>query len=471
VKSQLVGDHRLELGRQVGRQQAAQHVAGRRCEQIGVLVPRGPRRWLALGHGRRPTWGGCHGRQATDQISRGLGFDDRRVAKAVTGSGVETDDPLRGTRYRGLRLLGRGGMGEVWEAEHLELGRLVVVKLLRTEVADAQHAERFRIEAQIVARLRHPHIVEILDRGATPEGRPYLVLERLRGRTLTAELNARGVVPLAEAVAWTVAILRALDHAHAAGVVHRDVKLDNVFLHDAGRGPTIKLLDFGIAKLTESTLGITPSAHPTREGWILGTPRYLAPEQILGRPVDARTDVYATGVLLFTLLTRRRPFEHRESDELLRAQVTEPAPRASSVAPRPIPARLDEAVNRALAKRRADRFPSAAAFADELEAVRAALVAGATVVQERPPTITTEAATNVMKPSSRPEPPAAPGPAVGALPVEAPRDARPAASPSSPGSPLGSRERLPSWLVVLLAAGSVFLLLTLALAALAGAWR
>jgi eukaryotic-like serine/threonine-protein kinase len=302
-------------------------------------------------------------------------------ARAPTGSprpqGALTD-PLAGTRYRSVGSIGSGGMGEVVLAEHLGLGKRVVVKLLHEELAkDPALVKRMQIEARSLAALESPYIVQVTDFGQTATGRTYIVMERLVGRTLGAELNARGALPAGEAVGYVAQVLAGLEAAHAAGIVHRDVKPENVFLCDATKDAprTVKLLDFGVAKVLDVEAEVHRPALPrlvTEEGGIVGTPRVVAPEQALGKPVDARTDVYAAGLLLYTAIAGRGPYAHiKDATELLKANVMQRPPPLSTIAP--IPPALDAAVQRALEKRPEDRFPSAEAFAVELRRIAVGL--------------------------------------------------------------------------------------------------
>jgi serine/threonine-protein kinase len=296
---------------------------------------------------------------------------DNSVREALPESSVDLD-ALRGTPYRMLRSIGRGGMGEVVEAEHRRLGKLLVVKLVHPELALPHAAERLRVEAQILSRLSHPNLVEVSDLGITKEGRPYLVMERLTGRTLLDEVIARRFLPPDEAVQIAADVLSALEAAHAAGIVHRDIKSENVFLHNASdsRGITrrvVKLLDFGVAKILAGDQTVEPSRFATEEGSVIGTPRFCSPEQAHGRSkIDHRADIYAVGGMLFTMVTGRRPFEQSGMFELMHAHLSEPPPVPSSVAPQPVPAALDAAILRALAKKPDDRFPSAAVMARAL---------------------------------------------------------------------------------------------------------
>lgn len=252
-------------------------------------------------------------------------------------------------------------MGEVLLAEHLALKKEVVVKLVHAELVGPELVERMRVEAQILASLRHPGIVDVTDLGETRHGRPYLVMERLHGRTLGEEVEARGGLPLPEAVDIVCQVLDALEAAHAAGVVHRDVKADNVFLHRARKDDktVVKLLDFGVAKILAGGKGPLPSRFPTEEGVVMGTPRFCSPEQALGRrDIDHRADIYAAGALLYYLVTGYRLFAEKASlVDLLTAHARETPRLPSTIAG--VSAAVDEVILKALAKRPSDRYQSA----------------------------------------------------------------------------------------------------------------
>ena len=280
---------------------------------------------------------------------------------------------LDGTNFRALARLGSGSMGEVIEAEHITLKRRVVVKLLLPAfAADASMADRLRLEAQAVATLGgHPNIVEVLDFGTTLAGRPYLVMERLQGRTLRQELRARGPLPVAEAIGLARQLLHGLGAAHRAGLIHRDIKPDNLFLCERGAEAErrLKILDFGIVKVADGR-GPAPLALPTAEGMAIGTPRFLAPEQAQGHPVDSRADLYAVGCVLFWMLTGRDPFHHRIGlFPLIHAHVKEPPMPPSAVGRQAISGALDRVVLRALAKKPEDRFCNAEAMTAALDAL------------------------------------------------------------------------------------------------------
>ncbi|NUO54205.1 MAG: serine/threonine protein kinase [Polyangiaceae bacterium] len=287
-------------------------------------------------------------------------------------------DPLEGSAYRSKSLLGKGAMGEVLLAEHRALGKEVVIKVVHAALARPELAERMRVEAQILANLRHPGIVQVNDLGQTSAGRPFMVMERLVGRTLSEEIASRGALPTAEAIDIICELLAALVVAHAAGVVHRDIKPDNVFVHQRPHtARVIKLLDFGVAKILAGGSGPLPSQFPTEEGAVMGTPRFCSPEQALGKPnVDHRADIYGVGALLYFVLTGRKLFaECSHIIELLRAHAEAPPPRPSSVVP--VSATIDAIVSKALAKDPADRFQSAAEMIGALRRAQ----------RERPPPV------------------------------------------------------------------------------------
>jgi serine/threonine-protein kinase len=295
-----------------------------------------------------------------------------RPGTAGTGDTTRWADVLSGTAYRALQWLGEGSMGLVVEAEHLALGNRVVVKLLHEALAErADFVDRMRIEAQSLARMRHPNLVAVTDFSVTPAGIPFLVMERLAGHTLADERAERGAFPVEEAIDIARQTLAGLTAVHETGIIHRDIKAGNLFVCDGPPGQrVVKLLDFGIAKvLSSAPVGRAPQPlrYPTAEGVTVGTPRCLSPEQARGATVDARTDVYAVGVLLYALLVGAGPFDHiRGQVELLHAHVSEPPVPPSLRARQAIPAEVEAAVMRALSKRPDERFASAAEFSAAL---------------------------------------------------------------------------------------------------------
>ena len=282
-------------------------------------------------------------------------------------------DPLAGTSFRTLRKLGEGSMGLVVEAENSALGTVVVIKLLHAALAiRADYVDRLRLEAQSLARIRHPNLVMVTDFSITPAGVPFFVMERLSGRTVEDERRVRGALPLREAIDIVRQALAGLAAVHAVGIIHRDIKSANLFLCDADASGlrVVKVLDFGIAKvLSSAPAGRAPQPlrFPTAEGATVGTPRCLSPEQACGGPVDGRTDIYAAGVLLYALLVGRGPFDHlRSAIALLDDHVHFPPEPPSKLAAQPVPPAIEAAILRALAKRPEDRFASALEFSDAL---------------------------------------------------------------------------------------------------------
>lgn len=278
-----------------------------------------------------------------------------------------------GTPYRSLGKLGHGGMGTVYLVEHREMHSRVVAKVIHSElVPDKKAVDRFRLEAQALAQLDHPNVVEIFGTGTTADGRPYIILEYLQGQTLSAQLRQERV-DVDTAVDYAVQYLSALEAAHRAGIVHRDLKPGNIFLAKDLEGKSvIKVLDFGLAKVLPDapTDAPSPLADPTTLGSALGTPSYMSPEQALGRDVDERGDIYAAAVVLYKSLTGVGPFEHLGRERQMDAHVQEtPLPPSEFIGKR-ISAKLDQAVLKALSKDPAERYYSAAEFRDVLIACR-----------------------------------------------------------------------------------------------------
>jgi len=287
----------------------------------------------------------------------------------AAGPGLDLEALLQGTPFRAVARLGAGGMGEIYEAIGPFGGNPVVVKLLRAELGGrAELVERMRREAEILQFVVHPNIVVSHGHGTTAAGCPYLVLERLTGATLREELLRRRSFPVAEAVGIARQLLAALGAVHAAGVVHRDVKPGNVMICPAARGNLVKLFDFGVAKVeADARRRVAPVAFPTRAGLCLGTPRYVSPEQASGLDVDRRTDIYAVGMLLYTMIAGRGPFDDIVGVEgLLAAHVAKEAPPPSRFMEAPLAPLIEAVIVRAIAKKPDERFVDAAAFSREL---------------------------------------------------------------------------------------------------------
>ncbi len=245
-------------------------------------------------------------------------------------------------RYELLAPLGEGGMGHVWRARQLPLGRVVALKVLhRDRAADPTSRERFRREAMAAAELDHPGLVRTLDFGLLGDGREFIAMELVEGRSLADLLAEHGPMPWRQVVRIGVEVADALAHAHRSGFVHRDVKPANVMIEggDLEQG-RVKLLDLGIARRIDGPRGDTLTAH----GVALGTPRYAAPEQLRGERVTPASDLYALGALLYRALSGRPPYDGRSFAEVAEAQRAGPPPRPSTLAPEHVPAVLDRIV-------------------------------------------------------------------------------------------------------------------------------
>ncbi|NOY94472.1 MAG: protein kinase [Deltaproteobacteria bacterium] len=323
------------------------------------------------------------------------------------------DDPLIGVvfgdRYRIERCLGAGGVGVVYEATHLGLGRSVAVKVLK-DALDAREDTRLRFEreAQVLSRLSHPNIVPLSDYGVH-DGVPYLVMERLRGLTAAQLVRDIGVPSVELALRILEGTLRALAYAHGRGVLHRDLKPGNVFLQALPDDPYhVRLLDFGLAKVVDGRLSDVGeaevgSAPLTRSGFVLGTPAYMAPEQASGGQVDGRSDVYAAGVLLFELLTGRTPFVEKRRSDMLRAHMVREAPSLAQAAPGLSPsAALERLMAAALSKSPGARFQSAQEMLDAIQALpRPAAVAGSVSLVGPMESVSADAETAIALPAAR----------------------------------------------------------------------
>ncbi|MGW3085937.1 protein kinase domain-containing protein [Streptomyces sp. NPDC001108] len=278
---------------------------------------------------------------------------------------------VAGGRYQLRDLLGEGGMASVYLAYDTALDRQVAIKTLHTELGREQSfRERFRREAQAVAKLQHTNIVSVFDTGEDELGgalMPYIVMEYVEGQplgsVLHADIQAHGAMPADKALKVTNDVLAALDTSHEMGLVHRDIKPGNVMVTKRG---VVKVMDFGIARAMQS--GVTSM---TQTGMVVGTPQYLSPEQALGRGVDARSDLYSVGIMLFQLLTGRIPFDADSPLAIAYAHVQE-EPVAPSSINRSVTPAIDALVARALKKNPNDRFPSAAAMQDEIARVLSA---------------------------------------------------------------------------------------------------
>ncbi|MEU0968054.1 protein kinase [Streptomyces sp. NPDC005917] len=326
--------------------------------------------------------------------------------------------PLAGGRYQLRDLLGAGGMASVHLAYDTVLDRQVAIKTLHTELGREQaFRERFRREAQAVAKLTHTNIVSVFDTGedtlsdsgsAGGDGSlmPYIVMEYVEGRPLGSvldeDLRQYGAMPADKALRITADVLAALEISHEMGLVHRDIKPGNVMMTKRG---VVKVMDFGIARAMQS--GVTSM---TQTGMVVGTPQYLSPEQALGRGVDARSDLYSVGIMLFQLVTGRLPFDADSPLAIAYAHVQE-EPVAPSSINRSLPPAVDALVARALKKNPTERFPTAESMRDECLRVAASLQPAApSIVAGIPPTQSGAGVGSAVFPPVGQATPAPPGP-------------------------------------------------------------
>ncbi|HEX6276134.1 MAG TPA: protein kinase, partial [Polyangiaceae bacterium] len=286
----------------------------------------------------------------------------RRVAGVtrVHAGEFSSGGVVPGTRYRVVGLVGRGGMGLVYDVEHLELGKRFVLKaLLGNHAGRDDLVARLRNEQRALGRLQHPNIVAVTDAGVTSTNIPYFVMERLEGETLGAVLRRQRTLPVLDAIAIARGVLDGLSAAHQIGVVHRDIKPQNIFVLPGNRP---KILDFGVAKIADAGSVIT------KRGVALGTPRYMSPEQVGGESIDGRSDLYSVGLVLFESIAGRGPFDDvREAHDMLVAHLKKPAPRLGAAAG--VTPELDALVASLLSKNPAERPPTARAAAAALAAI------------------------------------------------------------------------------------------------------
>jgi serine/threonine-protein kinase len=278
-----------------------------------------------------------------------------------------------GGRYVLKSILGEGGMGTVYEAEHVPIGRSVAVKVLHPRQAKKKDAiRRFRQEAVSAAAIGHPNICEVYDFGTHDDGSPYLVMERLVGETLADRIAHEGGLPFHEVIDTLAQMLSGLLAAHEKGIVHRDIKPENVFLKKRlGDAALVKLLDFGVSKMIAPLFGSRSEDQDlTRAGMVMGTPYYLSPEQARGeRDLDGRVDLYACGVILYEALTGRRPFTALNYNALL-FQIMSSKPRSARDLRPALPEGFETIIEKAMARDRGDRYRSALDFQRDIKGLR-----------------------------------------------------------------------------------------------------
>ncbi|HEY6560009.1 MAG TPA: serine/threonine-protein kinase [Polyangiaceae bacterium] len=340
----------------------------------------------------------------------------------------EASDPLLGKKlantYEIVAVLGEGGMGRVYEARHVRLsGKRYAVKMLHEELArQPEVVTRFQREAEAASALVHPNVVGVFDVNHTNDGRPYIVQELLEGEELGVYLDRVERLPGSAAVYIVRNVCHALTAAHARGIIHRDMKPENVFLVGSAEAPTVKVLDFGISKIGESAQSLT------KTGVVLGTPAYMAPEQARGDKVDERADVYAVGAILYRAVTGRKPFENLDPMATLSAVLVDEPPRPCALEPG-LPPTLELVIQRAMAKKPAERYPSMAALEADLVqfdtgglGTEAAALGGVAVSPPR--TIITSPGETSSDPSARTVLARAPAPSMAGSEAEVTRSVR-----------------------------------------------
>jgi eukaryotic-like serine/threonine-protein kinase len=283
----------------------------------------------------------------------------------MTAEAIASEELIAG-KYRLTRLIGRGGMGSVWEGIHISLGTRVAVKFIDSEYINSEEIRaRFANEARAAAKLVSKHVVQVFDHGVCADGRSYIVMEFLSGEALDRRLDRAGRLSPAETARIIAQVCRGLSKAHAANIIHRDLKPENIFLvwDDEDGADIAKVVDFGIAKFTDGSIA---ASSATRTGSVLGTPFYMSPEQARGlRTVDRRTDLWALGVVTYRCLVGGLPFEGEALGDLLVKICTAPIPTPSQQLPG-LPPAFDAWFARALDRDADKRFASAAEFSETL---------------------------------------------------------------------------------------------------------
>lgn len=295
------------------------------------------------------SWEGKCPQCGTSETIRLAPNTDRMIEKVVKG------------KFKIVRKLGQGGMGAVYLAEQLGIGHRVALKFLKAEFStDAEIARRFLNEAKSYARVAHPNAVALHDFGQDDEGNLFIAMEYCEGVDLKKVIAEQGRLPMIEAIDVVLQVADVLANAHDKGVIHRDLKPENIMIRRGIRGVHAKVLDFGIARLMDAGTKLTVA------GAIAGTPRYMSPEQVEGREVDLRADVYSLGIVLFEALTGTQPFDGSTIAEILRRQATEPMPHLKERAPDLDYPDLDAVIQKACMKKREQRWPDMLTFANAL---------------------------------------------------------------------------------------------------------
>lgn len=294
----------------------------------------------------------------------------RSTAAPPTVAAVGAELPVGAVlaeRFEIVSVLGRGSMGTVYKARHIGLGRIVALKVLHAQlIAEKAKQARFRMEAQAVSALNHPYVVSVYDFGIAQSGQPYMAMEFLDGPTLAQIIRSERRLKPERAVAIMLQACDALAHAHSQGVVHRDVKPSNLILLKVDSLEVLKIVDFGIAKLLDSE----SAQQLTQTGETIGSPLYMSPEQVMGRKIDPRTDIFSLACVLYEVLTGLQPFRGENLMETMLKRVQENAPTFAEVRPDlTLPKALEEVTLKALARDANDRYQSMVEFRQALERV------------------------------------------------------------------------------------------------------
>ncbi len=314
--------------------------------------------------------------------------DGSRLTTPSEMAGSETlpDDPLVGIqldKYLVKRLIGEGGMGLVYEGLHTFIEKQVAIKVLREDfTGKADVVERFQLEAKSASKIGHEHIVDIVDFGETPTGASYFVMEYLKGEDLAGLLSREGTLPPERAIHICLQCCRALGAAHSKGIVHRDMKPENIFLEEREDvDDFVKIVDFGIAKMSDLETKGEPGRKLTKTGMIFGTPEYMSPEQASGKELDHRVDIYAMGIILYELVTGKVPFIGDNFMGVLTQHMFEEAPPLHEALPSVnCPAELEAVIFKALSKSADERYQTMEELHEALEAASAGRMSEATLV-------------------------------------------------------------------------------------------
>lgn len=389
-----------------------------------------------------------------------------RDGTALVEAGAWSEGTLVRGKYRILSKLGQGGMGSVYKAIHVAFDEMRALKVMSPELlSDELFVRRFKQEAIITRKLQHPNAVRVDDIDETEDGRPFIVMEYIEGQSLKKLIQEQGALPAGRACSIVKQVAAALDAAHRLGMVHRDIKPDNIVLIQAPQGEQAKVLDFGIAKLKESRAGDTAGMTLTGTGVVIGTPQYMSPEQAMGKrgdQLDGRSDLYSLGIVMYQMLSGELPFKADTTMEMLLCHMQRPPTPIGAIRPESqIPERIANLVMRLLEKKPESRPASASALIEEIELSQRDLTTPGATRVARPPVIADRPRARETAVPGRPAsqaPPAAPAPhQSGTAPAAPPRaTAVPVQAPARPlpAPPPTTSSRWPLWVsLVVLALG------------------